>query len=311
MSLQANIASLVMRTQMKDFYRDLSVEAQRASITKYAKAMKLPADVMCEPAEGCPVPVEWIVSPNIHQEEVLLYLHGGAYFLPYDNPHRDLAARLGRGAAMRALIVDFRLAPENPYPAALNDVASTYQWLLEEGTLSENIAIAGDSSGGGLALATLLRLRDTGFPFPAAIVCISPWTDLTGSGPSMKSNAKTDFVNIPEHMKTNAANYAGEHELKNPYISPLFADLIDFPPLLIQAASRDVLLDDATRLEQRAHSAGVDVTLEVWENMIHVFQLGARFIPEAREAVEHISAFLRQMLEQKSDVHLETITEKE
>lgn len=300
MSIQANIASLVMRYQMNIFYKDLSVEAQRATMAKYAKAKKLPADVRCEPAEGCPVPAEWITSPNIYQERVLLFLHGGAYFLPYDNPHRDLVARLGRGAGMRVLVVDFRLAPEHPYPAALNDAASTYRWLLDEGYASKDIAIAGDSCGGGLALATLLRLRDTGFPFPAAVVCISPWTDLTGSGDSMKSKAKADFVNIPEHMKTNAKNYAGEHDLRDPYISPLFADLSGFPPLLIQAASRDVLLDDATRLAQRANSAGVDVTLEVWEDMMHVFQLGAAFIPEAQEAVEHISVFLRQHIGTKA-----------
>jgi acetyl esterase/lipase len=125
MSIQAKIASLMMRYQMNDFYKDLSIEAQRASMAKYAKAMKLPADVRSEPAEGSPA--EWITSPNIHQERVLLYLHGGAYFLPYDNPHRDLVARLGRGAGMRVLVVDFCLAPEHPYPAALNDVASTYQ----------------------------------------------------------------------------------------------------------------------------------------------------------------------------------------
>ena len=220
MSIQAQIAALVMRSQMKDFYKNLSVEVQRAKMTKYAKAIKLPADVQREPAKNCPAPAEWINSPNINQDRMLLYLHGGAYYLPYDNPHRDLVARLGRGAKMRALVVDYRLAPEHPYPAALEDVTVTYQWLLEQGYSSHNIAIAGDSCGGGLALATALKLQDTDFPLPSAIVCISPWTDLTGSGPSMKSKAKADFINIPEHMKTNAKNYAGEHGLKNPVHFP-------------------------------------------------------------------------------------------
>jgi len=294
MSIQAKIAALVMRYQMRDFYKDLSIAVQREKMTKYAKAIKLPADVRCEPAKNCPAPAEWIVSPDIDQDRILLYLHGGAYYLPYGNPHRDLVARLGRGAEMRSLVVDYRLAPEHPYPSALDDVTETYQWLLKQGYASQNIAIAGDSCGGGLALATLLRLRATGFPIPSAIVCISPWTDLTGSGESMKSKAKVDFINIPEHMETNAKNYAGEHDLKNPYISPLYADLTDFPPLLIQAATRDILLDDATRLAEQARSNEVGITLEVWEGMFHVFQLGAGFVPESRKAVENIAAFLQR-----------------
>jgi monoterpene epsilon-lactone hydrolase len=294
MSIQLKIAAMVMRYQMADFYKDLSVEVQRAKMTKYAKAIKLPADVTCEPAKNCPVPAEWITTPMIEQEQVILYLHGGAYYLPYDNPHRDMTARLGRGAQMRTLVIDYRLAPEDPYPAALEDVTVAYQWLLEQGYSPTNIAIAGDSCGGGLALAALLRLRDKGFPFPAAVVCISPWTDLTGNGEFMKSKAKVDFINIPEHMKTNAKRYAGNHDLKDPCISPLYADLTGFPPLLIQAGTRDILLDNSTRLAEQARSAGVDVTLDIWDEMFHVFQLGAGFVPEARKAVENISAFLQR-----------------
>lgn len=300
MSIQAKIAALMMRYQMRDFYKDLSIEVQRAKMTKYAKAMKLPANVTCEPAKGSPVPAEWITSPNLSQDRILLYLHGGAYYLPYDNPHRDLVARLGRGASMRSLVVDYRLAPEHPYPAALDDVNEAYQWLLEQGYPSHNIAIAGDSCGGGLALATTLRLRDTGFPLPSAVACISPWTDLSGNGDSMTSKAKVDFINIPEHMKTNANNYAGEHDLNNPYISPLFANPTGFPPLFIQVGTREVLLNDSTRLAELARDANLDVTLEIWDEMFHVFQLGARFVPEARKAVENIAAFLQQHVEVKN-----------
>lgn len=294
MSIQAKISTVIIRYQMADFYKDLSVEVQRAKMTMYAKAMKLPADVRFEPAKSCPAPAEWITSPNSDPDRVLLYLHGGAYFLPYDNPHRDLVARLGRGAEMRSLLVDYRLAPEHPYPAALDDVTVTYQWLLKQGYSSNNIAVAGDSCGGGLALATILRLRDTGFPLPSAIVCISPWTDLTGSGESMKSKAKVDFINIPKHMETNAKRYAGNHDLKDPYISPLYADLTGFPPLFIQVGTREVMLNDSTRLAELARKADLDVTLDVWEEMVHVFQLGAVFVPEAHEAIENIAAFLQR-----------------
>ena len=306
MSIQAKILSMVMRYQMADFYKDLSIEAQRAKMDKYAGMVKLPPDVTCESVDAGGISAEWITTPGVNQDQVILYLHGGAYFLNYGNPHRDFAARIGRSAQMSVLVLDFRLLPEHPYPAALEDVTVAYQWLLKQGHSPMNIAIAGDSSGGGLALATLLRLRDTGSTFPAAIVCICPWTDLTGSGKSMKTNAKVDFINIPKHMKTNAKMYTGDHDLKNPYISPLYADLTGFPPLLIQAATKDVLLDDATRLAEQARNANVDVTLEVWEGMTHIFQLGARFVPEARKAVETIAAFLRQHLGVKIDVPLRT-----
>src|SRR3989304_3368710 len=294
MSIQANLLTMMMRYQMADFYKDLSIEVQRAKMKNYARAIKLSADVMREPAETFPVSAEWITTPEINQDRVLLYLPGGAYFLPYDNPHRDLIARLGRGAQMRALVIDYRLAPEHPYPAALEDVTRGYQWLLKQGYSPTNIAIAGDSSGGGLALATLLRLRDADTPFPAAVVCISPWTDLTGSGASMKSKTKADFINHPGYMKTTAKFYAGDHDLKIPYISPLYADLTGLPPLLIQVGTREVLLDDSIRLAEQARNAGVDVALEVWKGMFHIFQLGAGFVPEARKAVENIATFLRQ-----------------
>ena len=300
MSIQAKILAAMLRFQMADFYKDLSVEAQRASMEKYARLVKLPADVTCERIKDCPVPAEWITTPEINSEKVLLYLHGGAYFLNYGNPHRDFAARVGRSAKMRVLMLDFRLPPEHPYPAAVEDAANTYQWLLKQGYSSIDIAFAGDSSGGGLALATLLKLRESDVPFPAAAVCLCPWTDLTGSGASMQSKARFDFLNKPAHMKTTAKYYAGDHDLKNPYISPLYADLTGFPPLLIQASTRDILLDDATRLAEQARNVNVDVTLEVWEKMIHVFQLGAGFVPEARKAVENIAAFLRQHVGMKT-----------
>jgi monoterpene epsilon-lactone hydrolase len=300
MSIQAKIFSMIMRYQMADFYRDLSVEAQRAKMEKYAKAIKLPDDMTCKPAKGCPVPAEWVTSPEVNDDQVILSLHGGAYFLNYGNPHRNFAARIGRSTQIRVLIPNFRLSPEHPYPAALQDVTVAYQWLLAQGYSPINIAITGESSGGGLVLATLLRLRDEDISFPAAVVCICPWVDLTGSGASMESKKKADFINNPEHMKTTAKLYAGDHDLKDPYISPLYADLSGFPPLLIQAAARDVLLDDATRLAEQARKANVDVTLEVWEEMIHVFQLSAGFVPEARKATENIATFLQQHVGEKN-----------
>lgn len=293
MSLRAKVAAMIIRHQMAGFYKDLSLEVQRAKMKKYARVIKLPVDVACEAAETCPVPAEWITTPGIDRDQVILYLHGGAFFLPYDKPHLDLVARLGRSARMSALLVDYRLAPEHPYPAALDDVITSYQWLLERGHSPTNLTIAGDSSGGTLTLAALLWLRDAGVSLPAAAVCLSPWTDLSGSGDSMQSNARADFINSVTHLKVTANLYAGDHDLRAPLISPLYADLAGLPPLLIQVGTKEVLLDDSTRLAERARSAGVDVTLETWTGMFHVFQLCAGLVPEARKAIDHIAAFLR------------------
>ncbi|MBC8506242.1 MAG: alpha/beta hydrolase [Anaerolineales bacterium] len=300
MSIQAVIASLVMRMQMADFYKDPSIEVQRAKMTKYARAVKLPADVKREQVDAGGTPAEWIITPEINQDGVILYLHGGAYYLNYDNPHRDLVARLGRQAQMRSLILEYRLAPENPFPAALDDAVGAYHWLVDQGYSPNKISISGDSCGGGLALATALKLRDEGVSLPAGIACISPWTDLTGSGDSMASKDKADFINSAANMNVTAKYYAGEHDLKTPYISPLYANLDGLPPLLIQVGTREVLLDDSTRLAERARQAGVDVTLEIWNGMFHVFHLGAAIIPEAQKAVENMAAFLRRCVDNNS-----------
>lgn len=294
MSIQSRILTMVMRYQMYDFYKDLSIEKQRAKMMRYAKVISLPRDVSCEPADNCPVPAEWITTPGVDHSRIILYLHGGAFYLNYDNPHRNLVSHIGREAQMRALLLDFRLPPEHPYPAAVEDIQTVYQWLLREGYSPKNLAIAGDSSGGGLALTTVLKLRDTSKSLPAAIVCICPWVDLTGSGESTIGKDKVDFINIPEYMKRNAKNYAGNHNLENPHVSPLFANLTDFPPLMIQAATRDILLDDAIRLAERARHSNVDVTLDIWIDMIHVFQMGVGFVPESNQAIRKIGVFLRE-----------------
>lgn len=296
MSLQAVIAAFVMRNQMADFYKDPSIDVQRAKMEKYGQAVKLARDVLCEPIRVGNRPAEWISTPGVNQEQVILYLHGGAYYLNYGNPHRDLISRLGRKANMQCLSLDYRLAPEDPYPAALEDAVRAYQWLLSEGYHQKSISIAGDSCGGGLALATALKLRDQGSPLPAAMACISPWTDLTGSSDSMRNKDKDDFINSAEFMRTTARNYAGEYDLKTPYISPLYADLSGLPSLFIQVGTKEVLLDDSTGIAERARSAGVDVKLEIWKGMFHVFHLGAAFIPEARQAIANIAAFIQEQV---------------
>jgi acetyl esterase/lipase len=269
------------------------IEKQRARMEMAVKWAPLPSGVVAEPVGAGGVPAEWITTPGIDRDRVILYLHGGAYYLGSINTHRPLVAPLTSAAGMRALLPDYRLAPEYPFPGALEDAARAYRWLLSEGIAPGNIVIAGDSAGGGLALATVVSLRDEGDPLPAGVVALSPWTDLAGTGGSLRSKAGADPMFGSVEMAPTARHYVGEHDPKTPLISPLYADMSGLPPLLIQVGEDEILLDDSTRLAERARAAGVDVTLDIWEGLFHVFQVFT-FLPEARRAVKDIAAFMRE-----------------
>lgn len=293
MSLQAKIVKRLLRHQFSG-WSEGSIQEQRARQEKTARYARLMADVRCQHVSANGVAAEWIEAPGADLA-VLLYLHGGAYTLGSINTHRELVARLARAANVRGLALDYRLAPEHPFPAALEDATAGYLWLLAQGYDPSQIIIGGDSAGGGLALATLVVLRDAGKPLPAGAVCISPWTDLAHTGESIQSKAGVDPMLTPESSIRYARYYAGDSELTSPLISPLYADLTGLPPLLIQVGSDEILLDDATRCAEHALEAGVDVTLEVWNGMFHVFQI-ASFLPEAKKAVAHIAEFVLQNL---------------
>jgi acetyl esterase/lipase len=293
MSWQARITKKILSIQLSG-WSDGSVEMQRAAQEKTARFFKLPADILCQPVNVNGVPGEWIEAPGA-DPGTILYLHGGAYTLGSINTHRELVARLSRSTGMRALAIDYRLAPEHPYPAAMEDSVKAYRWLLAQGIGPAQMVIAGDSAGGGLTLATLLSLRDAGEPLPAGAVCISPWTDLACTGDCMRDKAKLDKILSPEGLSRSAKFYAGEHDLRTPLISPLYADLTGLPPLLIQVGTDEILLDDAIRVAQKAKDRGVDVTLEVWEEMFHVFQI-VPFLAESKKALEHIGDFVSRIL---------------
>jgi acetyl esterase/lipase len=222
-------------------------------------------------------------------------LHGGAYALGSIDVFREWVARLARATSLRALLVGYRLAPEHPYPAALDDATAACLWLLEQGVEPAKIILAGDSAGGGLALSTLVSLRDAGHPLPAGAVCISPWTDLALTGGSIRDKAPVDPVLSPGDLETYAGYYAGTVERTEPLLSPLYADLRGLPPLLIQVGSEEILLDDALRAARKARAAGVDVTLETWEGMFHAFYMFP-FFPETKRALESIAAFVSHRL---------------
>ena len=269
-----------------------TITEQRARQEKLSKYTRLPVEIQYHPVDADGVPAEWIERTESNLG-VILYLHGGAYALGSITGHREWIARLAQATRMRCLALNYRLAPEHPFPAALEDAIASYHWLLTQGVDPSHIIIAGDSAGGGLALSTLVKLRDAGGQLPAGAVCLSPWTDLALTGASIHSNAKADFILNRDSLQKYAGYYAAQHNVANPWISPLYADLTGFPPLLIQAGSDEILLNDATRLAEKARAVGVDVHLEIWDEMFHVFQLFS-FLPETKQAVSQIAAFVSQ-----------------
>jgi acetyl esterase/lipase len=275
-----------------------TVEEMRAGFEQMAALFPVAADVDCHAVEAAGRPAEWVAAPGSHPGRVVLYLHGGGYVIGSINTHRSLVARISAASGARGLAIDYRLAPEHPHPAAVEDATAAYRWLLEQGIEPARIAVAGDSAGGGLTLATLLALRDAGDPLPAAGVCLSPWTDLEGSGASAQPGAVDDPLLQYEGLVEMARHYVGEEgDLRDPLAAPLHGDYAGLPPLLIQVGTREILLDDSTRVAERARAAGVDVTLEPWEGLIHVWQMfGALGVPEADEAVTRIGEFVRKHL---------------
>ena len=226
---------------------------------------------------------------------VILYLHGGGYCVGSPLSHRHVVARLVREAGMQAVVPNYRKAPENPFPAAIEDALSVYRALLEQGVSSKRIYLCGDSAGGNLVLSTLLQLKQSNIELPAAACCISPWTDMSMSGASIRHQAENDLLLNESLLHQFADHYAPSGAdataRQNPQISPLFADLSGLPPLLIQVGSHEVLLDDSLRLEQNAAKAGVDVQLQVWEEMQHVWHYSFTLLKDGRDAIASIARF--------------------
>jgi acetyl esterase/lipase len=293
-SLQARLATIVLRRQFAG-WSDGTVAQQRAWQARSTRYLPLPKQVRCQPVDVDGIPAAWIETgdPSLG---VVLYLHGGAYSLGSVVTHRELIARLARATRRRALAINYRLAPESPFPAALDDTVAAYRWLLAQGISPERIVIAGDSAGGGLAIAALVVLRDARTPLPAAAVCLSPWLDLTLSGASVRTQATADPILDAASLDRYARAYAAGQPLNHPLLSPLFADLRGLPPVLLQAGSAEILFDDATRLTAAARATGVAVTLQTWEGLFHVFQMFS-FLPETAKAVAQVTEFVASLPE--------------
>ncbi len=240
------------------------------------------------------VTAEWVTAEGASDSRVVLYLHGGGYIIGSPRTHRALMAKLSQDAGARVLGLDYRLAPEHPFPAPVEDAVAAYRWLLNEGYDPGRIAVAGDSAGGGLAVVALVQSRYLGLPMPAAAVCISPWVDMEGLGESMETRAKADPMVGKENLMISAKTYLGGSNPKAPLAAPLYADLRGLPAILIQVGDAEVLLDDSTRLAGVAREAGVEVQMRVWDDMIHVWHLFAPILPEGQQAISQAGEFIKK-----------------
>ena len=272
----------------------LTTAERRAQYERAETVFPTPPEVKVERVNAPTAPAEWLRPPSATPGRVVLYLHGGGYVIGSPRSHRHLAAAIAGAAGASALLLDYRLAPEHPYPAAVEDATAAYRWLLDQAIAPERVVIAGDSAGGGLTVATLLALRGARVPLPAGGVCISPWVDLTCGGASYATKAEADPIVKRAGVEQMARAYLGATSPRDPLASPLFADLRGLPPLLIQVGSDEVLLDDAVELAARAKAAGVDATLEVYDHMIHVWHWFLPMLDEAQTAVDGIGRFVRR-----------------
>jgi monoterpene epsilon-lactone hydrolase len=295
----ASQESVMLRLLLKQFSAnqttgEFNLQAARQALEMLSGQFPLAPDTTVEETTVQGIPAEWVYAPSAASDCVFLYLHGGAYIMGSLNTHRDLASKLSRATGARALVIDYRLAPEHPYPAALEDALTAYRWLISSGYAPENIIIGGDSAGGGLTLSTLLTLRADGDALPAAAVLLSPWTDLSGTGESMESRKEFDPWLSPESTRMVPVLYIHDLDPRDPLVSPVFADLAGLPPMLVHVGHDEILLDDSVRLVEQARAAGIDVTFKIWEEMWHVFQTFP--IPEAAQSIEEIGAFVVKQL---------------
>ena len=291
--------------QFQELYRDLQAAPDRAGMSledlreageAKARANPPPPDVACRAVDAGGVEAEWVSAPGAAPDKVLLYFHGGGYYRGSMNTVREMVGRISRASGLTALSVGYRLAPEHPYPAAVDDAAAAYHWLLKQGISPQCMVLGGDSAGGGLAAAALLKMREEGAPLAAGWFCLSPWVDLAQSGESYVTRAGEDPSITAPYLDHAAALYLNGEDARTPLASPLYANLSGLPPLLIQVGTAEVLLDDSTRLAERAKAAGVEVELETWEGMTHVWHNNGPHLPEAAEAVENIARFINKVV---------------
>jgi epsilon-lactone hydrolase len=272
-----------------------SIKDLRDEVKKGASFFgKLPEGFTLKPLNIDGLNAEWILPAGTVKDRVILYFHGGGLVVGSVNAHRGIVAKFVKASGIPALVFDYALAPEHPFPQGLNDSVKAYSFLLAGGIKPENIVFMGDSGGGNLLFATMLALKEKEITLPAAGIALSPWTDLTNSGGSWVTNAELDTLCWKEAQSVFSKYYAGDNDLKNPLISPLFGDLEGLTSLLIFVGEHETLLSDSTRFADKARTAGVDVTLRIGEGLFHCYPACAPLFPEAKEAMEEISSFIKR-----------------
>ena len=293
-SLQSRFARLMTKHVMgRAFKRNRSIPQWRDTMDQIAKYQRIPAGIETQPLLVNGIAAEWVHASGAQTDSAILYLHGGAFVMGSPTTHRELAARLSAITKAKILVLDYRLAPEHPFPAAVQDAISAYGWLLDNGYAEKRLAIGGDSAGGGLTLQTLIALRDKGRSLPAAAFFLSPVTDwVRFDGESYSTRAGVDPMNTLETCKYTAALYVGDNDPETPLLYPINMDLSGLPPLCVHVGDHEVLLNDSIRLAERARASNVAVELKVWLDMWHVFQMYASFVPEARQSLEEIGRFV-------------------
>ncbi len=275
---------------------EITLEEMRENAGLFGEFAAEPDGVVWEPVDAGGVPAIWTIPEGGADDRVVEYLHGGGYVLMSAEIYKRFTGHLAKAVGCRVLNVDYGLAPENPHPGPVNDSVNAYHWLLDQGYRPERVAICGDSAGGGLTLATVLKLAADGLPQPAAAVPLSPWTEMEGLGESMQTNADRDVLIRGDQLKGMTDLFLAGSDPRDPLAAPLYGDYSGVCPLYIQVGGDETLLDDARRVATRAEAAGVDVKLDVFPEMQHVFQMGAGNMPEADEAVASIGAYLRPRL---------------
>jgi epsilon-lactone hydrolase len=270
----------------------ITIEGLRAADATTADSTSEPEAVTYETGVVGGVPGLWVRPDGADPALVLLYLHGGGYVVGSPESHRKLVGHVAAAAGCHAFVAGYRLAPEHPHPAALDDAVATYRGLLASGVDPARLAVGGDSAGGGLTIALLVALRDAGVPAPAAAVALSPWVDLDSTGETHRTRAAVDLMVSAPLVEMMVSLFLGDGDRRDPTASPLFANVAGLPPLYVQVGDEEVLLADSTRLAERARSAGVDVTLEVFPEMQHVFQISVGNMPEANDAVAKLGSYL-------------------
>jgi acetyl esterase/lipase len=285
-----------VRALLRSQPRPVGWSERRGRLDAVGQAYPVASDIALEAVDAGGVPAEWSLAPGSDRARVLLFFHGGGYCSGSIASHRDMVTRVGRAGGVRTLALGYRLAPEHPYPAALDDALAAYGFLLDQGIAPDKIAIGGDSAGGGLTLATMIRLRDTGKPLPGCAWLVSPWVDLQMTGASLAEKADVDPLIQKPYLEELASAYLAGADPAGPLVSPLHADLAGLPPLLVQVGSAETLLDDALRIARRAGAADVPVNLEVWPHMIHAWHLWAAELDDGRRAIASAGAFIRTRL---------------